>query len=230
MKNINFNATFNQNKITKLTNGNDTGVGLFTDKTLVNTVGYPRNTFYLYHQVYDVNGMPIEGQMLDLNNDNNINADDRYMTNKSALPKYLLGFSTNLQYKKWSFSTAFHANLGHYLFFQPYHSTIPITGYQVSQNLNTLYYDTLFVGADAAQAYSDFYLQNASFLKMDNINIGYDFGKTLVNSKVGLGLNFTVQNVFTITKYSGLDPEANRGTENGYPIPRVFALGLNLNF
>lgn len=228
--NVNFNATYNENKITKLTNGNDTGVGLFSDETLVSTVGYPRNTFYLYHQVYNVDGMPIEGQMLDLNDDDKINADDRYMTNKSALPKYLLGFSTSLQYKKWSFSTSFHANLGHYLFFQPYHSTIPITGYQVSQNLNTLYYNTLFKRADAVQAYSDFYLQNASFLKMDNLSIGYDFGKTFVNSKVGLSLNFSVQNVFTITKYDGLDPEANRGSENGYPIPRVYAIGVNLNF
>jgi TonB-linked SusC/RagA family outer membrane protein len=228
---INFNATYNENKIAKRSSGNDTGVGLSSDVTLVNTTGYPRNTFYLYHQVYDVNGKPIEGQMLDLNNDGKITGkEDRYITNKSALPKYLLGFSTNFQYKKWSFSTAFHANLGHYLFFQPYHSTIPITGFQVSQNLNTLYYDTLFKRADAPQAFSDFYLQNASFLKMDNITIGYDFGKTLANSKVGLGLNFSVQNVFTITNYGGLDPEANRGTENGYPIPRVFALGLNLNF
>lgn len=228
--NFNFNATYNENTITKLTNGDDTGVGLFSDATLVNTVGYPRNTFYLYHQVYDVDGMPIEGQMLDLNNDNMINAEDRYITNKSALPKYLLGFSTNLQYKKWSFSTSFHANLDHYLFFQPYNSTVAITDYQVSQNLNTLYYNTLFKRADATQIYSDFYLQNASFLKMDNLNIGYDFGKTLANSTIGLSLNVSVQNVFTITNYDGLDPEATRGSENGYPIPRVYALGVNLNF
>ncbi|MFQ3297308.1 MAG: TonB-linked SusC/RagA family outer membrane protein [Patiriisocius sp.] len=228
--NVNFNATYNENTITKLTSGNDEGVGLFSDETLVNTPGFPRNTFYLYHQVYDVHGMPIEGQMLDLNNDGSINADDRYITNKSALPKYLLGFSTSLQYKKWSLSTSFHANLGHYLYFQPYNSTIPITGFQVSQNLNTLYYDTLFTGADAAQAFSDFYLQDASFLRMDNLNIGYDFGKTLVNSKLGLGLSLSMQNVFTITNYKGLDPEANSGRENGYPVPRVYALGVNLNF
>lgn len=227
---VNFNATYNENKITKLTNGNDTGVGLFSDATLVNTVGYPRNTFYLYHQVYDVNGMPIEGQMLDLNNDGMINAEDRYITNKSTLPRYLFGFSTTLQYKKWNISAAFHANLDHYLFFQPYNSTIAITDFQVSQNLNTLYYDTLFRRADAAQAFSDLYLQNASFLRMDNLNIGYDFGKTLLDSTVSLGLNFSVQNVFTITNYTGLDPEAIRGTENGYPVPRIYAIGMNLSF
>lgn len=228
--NINFNATYNENTITKLTNGNDTGVGLFSDATLVNTVGYPRNTFYLYHQVYDLNGMPIEGQMLDVNDDGMINAQDRYITNKSTLPKYLLGFSTSFQYKKWSLSTSFHANLDHYLFFQPYNSTVAITDFQVSQNLNTLYYDTLFNFNDEAQRYSDFYLQNASFLRMDNLNIGYDFGKTLANSKLGLSLNFSVQNVFTITDYDGIDPEAISGSENGYPVPRVYALGVNLNF
>jgi len=227
---LNFNATYNINKITKLTNGNDDGVGLFSDATLVNTVGFPRNTFYLYNQVYNANGMPIEGQVVDVYNDGNINAADRYITNKSALPKYLLGFSTSFQYKKWSLSTAFHANLGHYLFFQPYNSTVAITDFQVSQNLNRLYYDTLFRFNNDTQRFSDFYLQNASFLKMDNINIGYNFGKTLMNSKLGLGLNFTVQNVFVLTNYDGLDPESNNGSENGYPVPRIFSLGINLNF
>ena len=228
--NLNFNATYNENKITKLRNGNNDGVGLFSDATLVNTVGFPRNTFYLYQQVYKENGMPIEGQMIDQNNDGVINAADRIITNKSTLPKYLLGFSTSLQYKKWNLSTSFHANLGHYMFFQPYNSTVAITDFQVSQNLNALYYNTLFRFNDNAQQFSDFYLQDASFLKMDNLSIGYNFGKTFLNSKVALGINFTVQNVFVITKYRGIDPEAINGFDNGYPIPRVFALGMNIGF
>ncbi len=65
---------------------------------------------------------------------------------------------------------------------------------------------------------------------MDNVSLGYDFGKTLVNNTLGLGLNFSIQNVFTITNYGGLDPEANSGSENGYPVPRVFAIGMNLDF
>ncbi|QBN19568.1 SusC/RagA family TonB-linked outer membrane protein [Flavobacterium nackdongense] len=227
---LNFNFTYNENKITHLNDVSDEGIGLFSDAILVNTVGYPRNTFYLYHQVYGANGMPIEGQMLDLNNDGLLNASDRYITNKSAAPKYLMGFSTNFQYKKWNLSTAFHANLDHYLFFHPYDNTISITEWQTSQNLSTLYYDTLFSHNDPAQGYSDFYLQNASFLKMDNISIGYDFGKILANSRVGLNLNVAVQNVFIITNYQGLDPEANFGSENAYPVPRIFSIGLNLNF
>ena len=227
---VNFNFTYNENKITHLNDVSDEGIGLFSDATLVNTVGYPRNTFYLYHQVYDGNGMPIEGQMLDVNNDGLLNASDRYITNKSTAPRYLMGFSTNFQYKKWSVSTAFHANLDHYLFFHPYDNTISITEWQTSQNLSTLYYETLFSRNDPAQGFSDFYLQNASFLKMDNISIGYDFGKVLANSKVGLNVNCSVQNVFIITNYQGLDPEANFGSENAYPVPRIFSFGLNLNF
>jgi len=227
---VNFNFTYNENKITHLNDVSDEGIGLFSNATLVNTVDYPRNTFYLYHQVYGVNGMPIEGQMLDVNNDGLLNASDRYITNKSTAPKYLMGFSTNFQYKKWSLSTAFHSNLDHYLFFHPYDNTISITEWQTSQNLSTLYYDTLFSHNDPAQGYSDFYLQNASFLKMDNISIGYDFGKVLANSKVGLNINFSVQNVFIITNYQGLDPEANFGSENAYPVPRIFSMGLNLTF
>jgi iron complex outermembrane receptor protein len=227
---LNFNATYNENEITKLTEGDDTGVGLFSDATLVNTVGYPRNTFYVYHQVYNENGMPIEGQMLDVNNDGLINAEDRYLSDKSALPLYLFGFSTNFNYKNWSLSMAMHANLDHYLYFQPYDNTRAITQFQVSQNLNTLYYDHLFNNLSEPQQFSDLYLQNASFLRMDNITLGYNFGQTLVNNKVGLGLNLSVQNVFTITNYTGLDPETNNGFENNFPIPRVFALGMNLNF
>ena len=227
---LNFNFTYNENKITHLNDVSDEGIGLFSDATLVNTVGYPRNTFYLYHQVYDANGMPIEGQMLDVNNDGLLNASDRYITDKSTAPRYLMGFSTNFQYKKWNVSAAFHSNIDHYLFFHPYDNTISITEWQTSQNLSTLYYDTLFSRNDPAQGYSDFYLQNASFLKMDNISIGYDFGKVLANSKVGLNVNCSVQNVFIITNYQGLDPEANFGSENAYPVPRIFSMGLNLNF
>ncbi len=227
---LNFNATYNENEITKLTDGDDTGVGLFSDATLVNTVGYPRNTFYLYHQVYNENGMPLEGQMLDVNNDGMLNADDRYITDKSALPVYLFGFSTNFTYKNWSLSAAMHANLDHYLFFQPYDNTRAITQFQVSQNLNTMYYDHRFNNNSEQQMFSDLYLQNASFLRMDNITLVYNFGQTLANNTLGLSLNLSVQNVFTITNYTGLDPEANRGFENAYPIPRVYALGMNLNF
>jgi len=227
---VNFSFTYNQNKITHLNNVSDEGVGLFSDATLVNTVGYSRNTFYLYHQVYDENGMPIEDQMLDMNKDGLTNANDRYITDKSAMPKYITGFSTNLQYGKWNAGASFHSNIGHYLFYKPYDNTISITGWQTSQNLNTAYYESLFSHSNQYEPYSDFYLQNASFLKMDNAYVGYSFGKIFTGSDATLKLNFSVQNIFTITDYTGQDPETNSGYQNAYPVPRIFALGLNLNF
>lgn len=228
---VNFNVTYNENKITKLSNLSEDQIGLFGDDKTINTVGFPRRAFFLYHQVYNENGMPILGQMRDLNNDGITNVSDKYLSDKSSLPKFMFGFSTNFQYKKWTLSTAFHANLGNYLFNQPQHNTIAINEYIVSQNLNELYYDSRFHYNNPNQWFSDFYLQNASFLKMDNINIAYDFGKCF-NSSVSITANASVQNVFILTKFDGLDPESLKadGTENGYPVPRIFGLGLNLNF
>jgi TonB-dependent starch-binding outer membrane protein SusC len=227
---LNFSFTYNLNKITHLNNASDEGVGLFSDATLVNTVGYSRNTFYLYHQVYDVNGKPIEDQMLDVNKDGLTNASDRYITGKSALPKYIMGFSTNIQHRKWTAGASFHANLGHYLFYKPYDNSISMTGWQESQNLTNMYYETLFSHTNQYEAYSDFYLQNASFLKMDNFNVGYNFGKLFTGSTAVLRINASLQNIFTITNYTGQDPETNSGYQVSYPIPRIYALGLNLNF
>jgi iron complex outermembrane receptor protein len=227
---MSFNATYNQNKITKISLIDTEGVGLFSDATLVNTVGQPRNTYYLYHQVYNQNGKPVEDQMLDVNNDGLINASDRYVTGKSSIPKYLLGFSTNLQYKNWSAGASFHSNLGHYIYYVPQENTIAMTGWSTSQNLNVSYFNSEFHHTNQYQGYSDYYLQNASFLKMDNAYIGYDFGRIVKGSDARLKANISVQNIFTITNYTGIDPETNSGTQNTYPVPRVFALGINLNF
>lgn len=226
---LSFNATYNYNKITRISTGNDAGVGLFSDAVIVNTVGYSRNSLYLYHQVYDPSGRPIEDQMVDVNGDGQTNAQDRYISEKSTLPKYLLGFNTNFQFNKWSVGTSLHANLGHYIYFQPQDNTQAITAYRASQNLSRLYLDTQFSHNNQYQGYSDYYLQNASFLKMDNLYVAYNFGKIL-NSKMTLKMNASVQNVFTITNFKGLDPESNTGYQNAYPIPRTIALGLNLNF
>jgi len=227
---LSFNATYNENKITKLSLIDNSGVGLFSDAKLVNTLGYPRNTYYLYHQVYDVTGKPIEDQMLDVNGDGLTNAKDRYVTGKSSIPKYLLGFSTNFQYKNWSVGTSLHANLGHYIYYQPQENSVAMTGWSTSQNLNVSYYKSQFSNTNQYEDYCDYYLQNASFLKMDNVYLGYDFGKLFRNSNISLKTNVSVQNVFTITNFTGLDPETNSGYQNAYPVPRVLAFGLNLTF
>ena len=97
-------------------------------------------------------------------------------------------------------------------------------------NASVNYLETRFTGASEQQPLSDYYLQNASFLKMDNLNIGYNVGQ-FTRYKTSLRLNLTVQNVFTVTEYTGLDPEIPSGVDNNfYPRPRVYSLGLNLEF
>lgn len=229
---INLNASFNQNNITHLNNVSDSGVGLFSNKILVNTVGQSRNTYYLYHQVYNKAGLPIEDQMVDVNNDGLINSSDRYITSRSSLPKYMLGFSSNFQYIKWTVGCSIHSDLGQYIYYHPSDNSIAVTGYNTSNNLSTAYYNSLFSKNDQNQGYSDFYLQNASFLKIDNLYIGHDFGKLLHNSNAVLKASVSVQNIYTITKYTGQDPEAggNSGYQNNYPIPRTYALAVNIVF
>jgi TonB-dependent starch-binding outer membrane protein SusC len=228
--------SFNKNKIISLSENNDDVVGLFSGEYLVNTVGYSRNTFYLYHQVYDVDGTPLEETMLDVNNDGVINEKDRYRS-ESSVPEFILGFSTNFRYKKLTLNAAFHSNLGHYMFYRPLDNLGAVYGWAVPFNLSTLYDETQFkMLGDQAQYYSDYYLQNASFLKMDNITLSYQVGKIFksIHQDAVLGINASVQNVFLLTKYTGADPEAswNWGLDWGdnYPAPRIFALGLNLNF
>lgn len=227
----NFNFTYNENKILRLSNAtNQNGVGLFSDATTVNTVGYPRGTFYLYQQVYGQDGYPVEDQMLDRNDDGLTNASDRFITGKSTMPKYMLGLSSNLSYKKWMFGISMHSNLGHYIFHKPLDKSTAITNGLPSFNLSTDYYKSRFSNDNQFEQFSDFYLQNASFLKLDNVFIAYDFGHIIPSFKGSLKFTISVQNVFTITKYTGQDPESTNGSQITYPIPRTFAMGININY
>lgn len=234
--NLGFNYSYNENKITKLSIGDDSGVGLFSGNLLVNTVGYTRNTFFVYHQVYNAQGKPIEDQMVDINSDGVINEQDRYRT-ESSTPKHIMGFNTAFNYKKLALGMAFHSNLGQYIFYQPNDNLSAIYDGITRNNLNQSYFDTGFTQAgNTNQQYSDYYLQNASFLKMDNINLSYDFGN-LINPKKennNVILSASVQNVFVIADFTGGDPEAsyNYGTNFGgnYTSPRTYSISLNLNF
>lgn len=233
---LGFNYGYNQNKITSLSEDNDSSVGLFNGSILVNTVGFQRNTFYLYKQVYDVNGNPIEDQMVDINGDGTINEKDRYRS-KSSVPRHVLGFNTNFNYKNLSVNMAFHANLGHYIFFRPNDNLASIYDGIFRGNVHTDYFDTQFTqSGNANQGFSDHYLQNASFLKMDNISLSYDFGNILNSKKnnSSFALSASVQNVFVLTDFEGGDPESpfNFGSNFGsnYTAPRTFSLGINFNF
>ncbi|MCX2584168.1 SusC/RagA family TonB-linked outer membrane protein [Pedobacter sp. MR22-3] len=234
------NATYNKNTITNLTvvpndpnyagfpSGSIAG-GVGGQFVFINAVGGPKNIFNLFEQVYDQAGNPIEGVYVDQNGDGAITASD-LKKGKQADPKLFLGFSNNLSYKKWNLSFTLRANLGGYVYNNNYSQSgnlAQITGTSVILNASPNYLTTNF---KTQQLLSDYYVQNASFLRMDNINLGYAFGK-LFKSKANLQLTASVQNVFVITKYKGLDPEVASGIDNNiYPRPRVYSIGLNLNY
>jgi iron complex outermembrane receptor protein len=252
---VGFNITYNKNTITKLTvvpdttyagvpTGNIAG-GVGGQFAEINSIGYSKNTFYLYQQVYDKSGKPIEGVFVDRNSDGIINQSD-LARSKPADPKVFLGFNTNVTWRKWNAGCVMRASIGNYVYNNAYSQTgvlNQLLGNSVLYNLSSNYLTTLFKGSNAQTLLSDYYIQNGSFVRMDNLSIGYNIGHVYHN-KATLRINGTVQNVFVITKYTGLDPEIGPGTptttnaspntpgidNNFYPRPRTFSLGLNLAF
>ncbi|MBW7838164.1 MAG: SusC/RagA family TonB-linked outer membrane protein [Chitinophagaceae bacterium] len=234
------NGTYNKNEITNLTAvpspdfpGNPYGgIGGGTGNTiLINSVGRPRGSFYVYRAVYGTDGLPIDGLFADLNRDGSINQQDLYQY-QSVDPQYLFGASTNVNIRKnLNFGFVMRASVGNYVY------NNNITGSTNLKNiLNPLGYLTNTIGyylvSGNGDRYflSDFYVQNASFIKMDNIYVNYAF-RNVFRTKSTLTLNANLQNVFTITNYIGLDPEVQGGIDNTlYPRPRTMSLGLNLNF
>lgn len=237
-----FNITYNKNRITNLTvvpndptyRGIQAGGiagGIGGGFSQIQQVGYTRNTFNLYQQVYDANGKPVENVFVDVNEDGIINQDDLTKT-KSAVPDVFMGFSTNVSYKRFSAGFVLRASLGNYVYnnvFSNAGNELQILGNYVLYNASANYLETGFQG-NSNNLLSDYFIQNASFLRMDNLTFGYDVGGIL-RQKATLRLNASVQNVFVVTKYQGLDPEVSSGVDNNfYPRPRIFTLGLNLNF
>ncbi len=243
--NFGFNITYNQSEITNLLKQQDanfqgidvSGIGGGLTNTIGKfKVGYSPYTFFVYKQMYDkATGRPIENLFEDLNRDGQITSADRYLYKKPAAD-ILFGLNTQVSYKKWNVGLAAHGAIGNYLYNQLNSNNGVLRALKnpinFIQNGMPDYYNTGFSGTTTNEYLSDYYIENASFLRLDNINIGYNFGKVLKN-KASLRLNGSVQNVFTITNYSGLDPEnANSsGTDYTiYPRPRIFSLGASLDF
>lgn len=234
---ISFNMTWQKMKVKNLsltpgTAATNTAVGPSIDgyQFQVLSEGYEPYMFYVYHQLYDEkSGKPIEGAYADLNNDGEINSSDLYRYHSPA-PEFIYGLSTSLRYKKWSLGMSFRANVGNYVYngmamSTGAWSTVSYNSYQLN-NLNRSYLET---GFQNRQYLSDHYVENASFLKMDNLTVGYNFGR--VCKWFNLNASAMVQNVFCITKYSGVDPEVPNGMDNSfYPRPRTFSLSLRLEF
>ncbi|MET4139083.1 TonB-dependent receptor [Pedobacter sp. UYP1] len=234
-----FNFTYNKNKVTNLSLNPDpnfkVGAGDITGATGTtlkwNAANYNPGSFFVYKQVYNAQGKPIEGVYADLNNDGIVNDQDRYFY-KSPAPKFILGFTTSFSYKKLTLSTVLRGNIGNYIY-DNVSSNLGVNRNVLSpsgliNNASSTFYDTNFSNN---QYLSDYYIHNASFLKMDNAGLAYNFGRLSPNSKANLRITANVQNVFIISKYKGIDPESTTGIDyNLYPRPRTYSLGLNVGF
>lgn len=237
----NFNITRNKNTITNLTvvpqdpnyRGFPSGTiagGIGGQFAFLNAVGFSRNTFNLYQQVYTEAGKPIEGVFVDQNKDGIINQDDLYK-GKSSIPDVFFGFSNNLTFKKFFAGIVMRASVGNYVYNNTFSQAGVLNqflGNAVIYNGSTNVLETNFRGS-SQQLLSDYYLQNASFARIDNINLGYNLG-SITKSISNVRINLSAQNVFVITKYKGIDPEINNGIDNNlYPRPRTIALGLSVD-
>ena len=233
---LSFNATWQKQTVKNLSLSDSgetttTSIGTYIDTYQFQVLreGEAPSKFYLYHQLYDQESKPIEGAYADLNGDGIINSNDLYTCHKPD-PDWMLGFSANLRFKQWSLGTSLRANLGNYVFNGMAMNTgaLRTMSYNSQQlnNLNSSYLNTRFT---QRQYLSDYYLENASFLKMDNVTLGYNFGR--IADVFNLNATFMVQNVFTVTNYSGVDPEVQSGVDvTFYPRPRIFSLSLGFEF
>ncbi len=227
---VNYNVGWNHNEITKL-NDNDavytTGDGVGNAGTvMVNAVGYPASSFYLYQQVYDENGAPIEGVYVDQDGNGTIDQNAKVI-NHSKNPKVTMTFGTSLRYKSWDFGFNLRASLGNYVYNNIEASEANYARMFQYGLHNLVQADYYF---ESEQKMSDYYLRNASYLRCDNITLGYTW-ENLLNDNLRLRLFAGVQNPFVITKYNGTDPEFSSGIESSpYPKATTYSLGLVATF
>jgi TonB-linked SusC/RagA family outer membrane protein len=234
------NATFNRNRITDLF-GNETlneqgiltgGISGGTGNTVqILQIGRPVGTFYTFQQLYDENGKPLEGQYRDVNGDGQITEADLVVSDKFADPQYFFALSSSVRYKNWTGGFTLRGEIGRYVYNNVNsnfgHFDATGVGRTWLSNMTTDYFNTGFMNA---QYLSDYYIERADFLRLDNLHIGYNFGN-LFNQRVGTRLAFMVQNAFVLSRYSGIDPEVAGGIDNNiYPRARVYTLNLNLTF
>jgi iron complex outermembrane receptor protein len=231
------NFTYNKNEITELTGesslvmtgGISSGTG---NQCQAHSVGHPKSSFYVFQQVYAENGKPIEGMFVDRNGDGTISDADRYFYKSPDAP-YLAGLSSRVQYKNWDLGFGLRASFNNYVFWDKGAGVQNTekrfdSSFNYLQNTIPMILENMWTTYDNKCCLSDYYVRNASFLKCDNITLGYSFDNFF---KTSGRLYASATNVFTITKYDGLDPEVGGGIDNNiYPRPFTLLLGLSLNF
>ena len=244
---MDYNFTYNYNKITNLNGGSDPNYFVPTGGISAGTggniqaqhVGNAVNSFHVFQQAYDKNGKPLEGVVVDRNSDGKITDADKYYYKAPAAP-VTMGFASRFEYRNWDLGFALRASLGNYVYNDAFASTSNMSNSEIFVNSKYLVNRPTDVVADnwlssaTTSTQTDYWVQNASFLKMDNITLGYSFANLLKQGSwngITGRIYGTVNNVFCLTKYKGLDPEVFNGIDNNlYPRPISFILGLNLNF
>lgn len=245
---VQYNVAWNHNEITSLAgNTGDEDYRIVTGETIsrgnatsimAHHVGQPASSFWVYQQVYDADGKPLEGVYVDRNADGQINDKDRYYYKKPAAD-VIMGLTTKFIYKRWDLSMSFHASLGNYVYYNYLSDkgSISPSGLYSNSAFSNTFPEAValgFTGEGTEYYLSDYFVRNASYLKCSNITLGYSFptwkrnGNTIIE---GGRIFFTAQNPFFITKYKGLDPEVSSGVDkNPYPRPMSFQLGVSLTF
>ena len=241
---VGFNGTFQETVFTKLNVTEDDNYYIETGTISKGTggylsrqmVGYAPYTYYTYKQKYDADGNPLQNQFEDLDGDGTITDGDRYMTGKSPAPKFYYGLNVKVSYGNWDFGLNGHGSAGTWIFndFASANSTASLDlNSGALPNQAKLVKTTGFVEPNSAQQwYSDYFLENGSFFRMDDMNFGYTFHDAGRWGAV-VRLAFSMQNVFILTGYSGMDPEST--SENGidnamWPRPRTYSVRLNVKF
>ncbi len=244
---MDYNFTYNYNKITNLNGGNDPDYFVPTGGISAGTggniqaqhVGNAVNSFHVFQQAYDQKGKPLEGVVVDRNSDGKITDADKYYYKAPAAP-VTMGFASRFEYRNWDLGFALRASLGNYVYNDAFASTSNMSNSEIYPKSKFLVNRPKDVVADnwlsteTTSTQTDYWVQNASFLKMDNVTLGYSFANLLKQGSwngITGRIYGTVNNVFCLTKYKGLDPEVFNGIDNNlYPRPISFILGLNLNF
>ncbi len=236
---LGLNASYNKNEITKLTATDDPnylgvetggisgGVG---NNIQIHSVGFPANSFFVYEQVYNSLGRPIENVFVDRSKDGIISEDDLYRYKKAA-PDVILGVTTKMTWKNWDFYASGRSYIGNYMYNNVWSGGATYNNlYNSAGFTNNLNYNVYATSFENPRYFSDYYVTNASFFKIDNMALGYTFTNFL-KEKLNVRLYGTLQNVATFTRYEGLDPEISSGIDNNlYPRPRTYVFGVNIDF